>query len=232
MFGVGLTMARTIAPAPGKTAVLNLDWDCPKVNMAAKDLAMTGLWSRCQRKVDDCCLRYDNNPRAMKREWIATVANTEHSVVIEPQSPGRWNVVIGDRQRLVDARRISDTTWSLAIDGEAWLVDLATDGTTTVAMVGSTEISLTLEDARRRRLSGSVQRPDDEGQVVRAPIAGKVVKSIVKVGDQVAVGDALMVLEAMKMENEIRASVAGVVVSVNVEAGHSVESREILLVIE
>ena len=65
-----------------------------------------------------------------------------------------------------------------------------------------------------------------------APIAGKVVKIFVEVGAEVEPGQAVVVLEAMKMENEIKASRAGRVSTIHVAPGASVETRAKLVSIE
>lgn len=64
---------------------------------------------------------------------------------------------------------------------------------------------------------------------VEAPMPGTVLKMNVKVGDTVAEGQAVAVLEAMKMENDIVAPSAGTVASVNVSVGDSVNSGDVLV---
>ena len=61
---------------------------------------------------------------------------------------------------------------------------------------------------------------------------GKVVKLLVAVGDEVAEGQGVLLIEAMKMENELRAPKAGRVVSIAVAEGQTVEGRTELVVIE
>ena len=69
-----------------------------------------------------------------------------------------------------------------------------------------------------------------EGSVkIEAPMPGTVLKVNVKVGDKVSAGDAVVVLEAMKMENEIAAPSDGVVASVNVSQGASVDTGALLI---
>ena len=66
---------------------------------------------------------------------------------------------------------------------------------------------------------------------VTAPIAGKVWKILVKVGDQVQEEDELMILEAMKMENPIYAPVGGTIAEIKVSENDQVEPNQLLLVI-
>ncbi len=66
-------------------------------------------------------------------------------------------------------------------------------------------------------------------QEVRAPMPGKVVRIEVKTGDTVKAGAGLLVLEAMKMENEIKSSFAGIIEAVHATPGKAVEKGELLL---
>jgi len=70
------------------------------------------------------------------------------------------------------------------------------------------------------------------GSAVEAPMPGTVLDIKVNVGDSVSNGDVLMILEAMKMENEIMAPTAGKVASINVNKGASVDGGDVLIVIE
>lgn len=70
------------------------------------------------------------------------------------------------------------------------------------------------------------------GTVMRAPMPGKILRVVAKEGAKVAYGDTLLVLEAMKMENEIRATAAGIVKSLPVAAGATVGAGDVLAVIE
>ena len=61
---------------------------------------------------------------------------------------------------------------------------------------------------------------------------GRVVRVLVSIGDRVLAGQPIVVVEAMKMENELRSPKDGVVREVNVQAGGAVEARAVLVVIE
>jgi pyruvate carboxylase subunit B len=84
----------------------------------------------------------------------------------------------------------------------------------------------------RRRGRGRITEGDHFANgrwLLRAPLTGVVVESRVAVGDAVAQGDVLIVVEAMKMLNELRARVAGAISAVHPEAGQRVEIGEILV---
>ena len=91
-----------------------------------------------------------------------------------------------------------------------------------------------VEDERTRHIRelASHAMPVDTTRVLRAPMPGLIVRVDARVGQKVEEGDSLVVMEAMKMENELRADVAGTVVSVEVEPGQAVERDVVLLRLE
>jgi biotin carboxyl carrier protein len=91
-----------------------------------------------------------------------------------------------------------------------------------------------IEDERTRRLNaGRKMAALPEGELkVLAPIPGLVIKVLVEAGDEIHEGQALVLLEAMKMENEIRALRGGVVHRIEVAPGQRVEQNGVLLILE
>ena len=96
------------------------------------------------------------------------------------------------------------------------------------------QFQVQVEDERTRKLNTGRKAPAlPHGELaIRAPIPGLVVKITVNEGDEVVDGQPLVILEAMKMENEIRSLRAGKVLSVKVTPGQRVEQNEVLLVVE
>ena len=67
---------------------------------------------------------------------------------------------------------------------------------------------------------------------LKAPMPGKVLEVMVEVGQEVAKGEGLLILEAMKMENVLKAEDGGIVKSVNVSVGEAVEKNNVLIEFE
>jgi len=162
-------------------------------------------------------------------------------------------VTMDGREWRVDAVRIDAHTLSLLVD-TVWLnetagspnaatppaglrpgyeVSIAPDlvGGLTVC-VGATPVPVALD--RRRRLG----RPGDAGatgtgpQRLVAPMPGKVVRVLVSPGEAVRARQSLVVVEAMKMENELRAGRDGIVAEVHAREGASVDAGALLIVIQ
>ena len=166
----------------------------------------------------------------MKKELLVSGAGRDAAISIEPGPDGGWQVAVDGVPRAVEARLLRPGTWSLILDGQSYVVDLDRRRAGVAASVGLAEVVLTVEDAQLRRLRQAAHRgPAPHGEEVRAPIAGKVVKWLCAVGDTVPAGQALAVLEAMKMENEIVAERGGTCTDVAKAPGQSVETGERLL---
>ncbi|MBI2685187.1 MAG: biotin/lipoyl-binding protein [Acidobacteria bacterium] len=98
-------------------------------------------------------------------------------------------------------------------------------------LVNGKEVSLTLADPRNRRRNGSGK--DDSGRRdIKAAMPGKVVKVLVEPGQAVDAGAGLLILEAMKMQNEVRSPGAGAVGAVRVTVGDTVASGQVLVTLE
>lgn len=168
----------------------------------------------------------------MKRDLIVTAEGRDRTVSVEgPLPDGRFRVAIDGAERLVDARALRPGTWSLVIDGRSFVVDLDPRRAGIAASVGASEALLTVEDAMHRRLATAAAggRTLAKGEAIRAPIAGKVVKVLVEVGAEVAPGTPVIVLEAMKMENELVAERGGTVSAIAKVAGQAVDTGDLLV---
>ncbi len=99
-------------------------------------------------------------------------------------------------------------------------------------IVGTTRYAVTLTDPKRLSSGASTIAYDDDAARIVAPMPGKVVRVMVEAGSKVAAGEGLIVVEAMKMQNEIKAPKAGKVTVLNTQTGATVNGGEVLAVIE
>jgi biotin carboxyl carrier protein len=124
--------------------------------------------------------------------------------------------------------------YSLIIEGHSYDVHVDEDSADEEQLevhLLSHALSLRASDARKRRVAKNADGPDGPVQVT-APMPGRVVKLLAPEGTAVTRGDGIIVLEAMKMENELKAPRDGVVASVRVEEGQGVEGGALLATIE
>ena len=157
------------------------------------------------------------------------------TVGVEPgDQPGRFAVTVNGRERTFDAAWIDDDTVSL-IEGTSVRearIDARADGVVAV-QVGSRRFEVAASHERRRHPRAPSNAPSGaRGASVKSPMPGRVVRVLVAAGERVNAAQPLVVVEAMKMENELRAPSDGVVTRVGVEAGASVDAGAVLVVIE
>ena len=161
-------------------------------------------------------------------------------VSVEPMASGsgRFRVTIDGRTREVDARSVDAWTLSLIVldaaggaSHEVGLVDSGVPGELIVqTREGPLRAVVKGRKAQRGRSADSAG-PSGEQRVV-APMPGKVVRVLVAQGAAVQARQGLVVIEAMKMENELTSPTAGRVKAIAVEEGMSVERGRLLVVIE
>lgn len=138
-------------------------------------------------------------------------------------------VVVEGRRLEVDWRAGADFA-SMVISGRSYEVGLVPRPTGYTVVLPEDSIEVELRDAgagpatASRRASGGPLR-------VSAPMPGKIVRVLVQAGQAVAAGQGLVVMEAMKMENELRAPRPGTVRELAVGEGQAVETGTLLLVL-
>ena len=158
------------------------------------------------------------------------------TVAVERAGAGRYRVLLDGHSHVVDAVRIGGFGLSLLLDGsgDSREVQIAPGGAPGEMLVRLDGRSVTALIDGRRTGRASVDGGTHAGgdQPVVAPMPGRVVRVLVARGDEVAARQGVVVVEAMKMENELRSPKAGRVKEVTVVAGASVDAGRVLIVIE
>ena len=142
---------------------------------------------------------------------------------------GAGRLRVGTSAHDVEMRRAGDG-WEVVVDGEAFTLGstaVAVDVVRGVARIGQEEVPFRVEEWV---LEGAAANGVAGGHTkVRSPMSGKLVEVRVREGATVGKGDVLFVLEAMKMQNEVRAPAAGVVASVQAKAGETLDTDRVVL---
>ncbi|HVA65150.1 MAG TPA: biotin/lipoyl-containing protein [Terriglobales bacterium] len=148
---------------------------------------------------------------------------------------GGWAISIDGSPVPADVTAVGDHGLSLLIDGRSWTFHWALDATTPAGSRlwvagGGHEAIATVRDPRRL----SALRPVEPSGTARllAPMAGKVVRLLAAVGDPIEAGQGVVVLEAMKMQNEVRSPKSGTLRTLAVTAGSTVAPGALLAEIE
>jgi biotin carboxyl carrier protein len=142
-------------------------------------------------------------------------------------------VTVDGHTRQVDVARIDAQTLSLIVDGACpkEAVVVADAAGQLVATVDGTPVAVSV-NGRRPRARDSAGHAGSGPQKVTAPMPGKIVRVLVAAGEAVHARQPVAVIEAMKMENELRAGRDGTVAEVLGRQGDSVEAGALLLVIQ
>jgi biotin carboxyl carrier protein len=166
-------------------------------------------------------------------KWVVTGPSGDHEVEVERSSEG-FEVIIGGRRHEIDLICLDGAVASLRFveDGRSFQVAYQHGGDHQWRVgVGEREFDLSVLTPVEA-IDTAAETAGSGPSRIEAPIPGKVVAVAVASGDEVASGQPLVVLEAMKMENELTADRQGRVVAVHVAPGDTVEAGELLVELE
>jgi biotin carboxyl carrier protein len=167
-------------------------------------------------EVDQCVIGSPFSARVNDKKFQVTLER-------EPSDGKNFSIKVGDKTYQVELGKIErNVVSSIKVNNIPFKFELKSPLTPKIQIVSPT--AATVQVQRTTRSQG-------EGVVV-APMAGRIISIKVKKGDSVKTGDALCVLEAMKMENEIASLKNGVVEDIMVEEGKAVNEGDVLMLIK
>ena len=144
------------------------------------------------------------------------------------RADGQWRFATDGRQVKADAVEIAPGTFSIVIGGR--VLEARVEGSTSELRIHieGEEHSASLRDPRRWR-RGDAARLESQGrQQVLAPMPGKIVRVLVKAGENIEVGQGIVVVEAMKMQNEVRSPKKGKIERIVVAEGQTVSAGQVV----
>jgi biotin carboxyl carrier protein len=165
--------------------------------------------------------------------YFAHSGGRDHRLDVRQEKDG-LHVRLDDREFQVDFLQVDPGLYSLLIGGRSYEVDLLEVEDALMVLVNGQPFRVEIQEERERRLRAAAGKGVVRvgKRAVTAPMPGKVVRLLVQPGDAVRAGDGIVVMEAMKMENELKAAAAGTVKEIRVEEGRAVSGGDVLVVIE
>ena len=178
-----------------------------------------------------------------KMKFVALMDGHQQTVEVQKdvENPDLYHMTLDGRRFDVDARRMPSQIVSMLLDNKSYDVDLeriakrndTLDGRVHVRVRGRVLRFEMLDERRLKMKEAQGFRMDVGGTAsIDSPMPGKVIKILVKEGEEVKAGQGIIVVEAMKMENEIKTPKAGVVKEIKVKEGDAVEAGARMALIE
>ncbi|MFW6184833.1 MAG: biotin/lipoyl-containing protein [Chloroflexota bacterium] len=163
-------------------------------------------------------------------KYITTVNDKEYIIEIDQEN----EITVNGQKHQIDFQQLSDGgSLSLIIDHQSLeaIVD-ERDDAWEVLLHGEL-YAVTVQDERSYRLAQARGKLSDDGDtvIIRSPMPGLILDVLVEKGDSVSKGQTVVILESMKMENELRAARDGQILRVHVEKGAGVEKNQDLVTI-
>jgi len=159
------------------------------------------------------------------------VGGKPHRLELEKAGAG-WKCRLDGKEVHVDAVLPRRDVLSLLIDGHAFEVKREQTATDLHMWVGSTRFAVELRDPRSLRARKGAALDEKGPRKILAPMPGRVVRVLVAEQAEVEAGQGIVVVEAMKMQNEIKSPKKGVVQKIFARAGAAVNAGEVLVIVE
>ena len=163
-------------------------------------------------------------------KYFVTIEDQSYEIEIGPKG----EITIDGEHLVVDLQSLaSQSVYSLILNGKSYEAFLNQTKVGTEVMVHGQRFIVEIEDERTRRLrevSGALKIQSGEIQL-KAPMPGLIISIPVEEGQEVGKGDTLIVLESMKMQNELKAPREAEVTGIRVKTGDNVDQNQILILL-
>ena len=159
------------------------------------------------------------------------VADKSHRVELRKEGNG-WRCRLDGLDIAVDAISTREGVLSILLEGKSYEVKQENTGTEVNIVVGNRRIPAQVRDPRSLRSRRVTEASSHGPKKITAPMPGKVVRILAPVGTSVEQGQGVIVIEAMKMQNELKAPKKGTVSKLSVREGAAVEAGQTLAEVE
>jgi biotin carboxyl carrier protein len=164
-------------------------------------------------------------------EFEFLVNNELRKISLEKQEDG-YHIADGEKMMTADIQPISPNVLSFMIAGRSYLVYIAKDKDKKYLCIGGRQFIIQEPGRETKGFPGGEEKAQEGKLLITAPMPGKVIKIHVAEKQEVRKNQTLAIVEAMKMENEMKSPVEGVVKKIFVSAGELVDSEKPLIELE
>jgi len=164
--------------------------------------------------------------------YVATIGEKEARVTVEEAGFARYKVTIDGQEHFVDAHQVQSSLWSVLYGAASFEVDVQGREEEHEVLIAGDCYKFSLMNEQRKALLRTAGKGGAGKAMVSSPMPGKVVKILVAAGEEVKTDQGVIVVEAMKMENELKSAVTGAVKEIFVKEGDVVESGAKLILVE
>ena len=173
---------------------------------------------------------YDSAASLTLMVYDVTIGGKDYRLELA-RAEGAWQCRLDGRDLRIDAVLPRRDVLSLLIDGKSYEIKRERSATGTYLWIGDTSYATELRDPRSLRGRKRGAGDEDGPQKLVAPMPGKVVRVLVAENAEVKAGQGIMVVEAMKMQNEIKSPKNGIVEKIVAE-GTNVNAGDVLAIVE
>ncbi|ADD68694.1 biotin/lipoyl attachment domain-containing protein [Denitrovibrio acetiphilus DSM 12809] len=170
-----------------------------------------------------------------KRNYFATIDGGEKEYIVElvENTQNQFTIDIDGRKHSIDFAMAGDDVYSIIIDGKSYAMEIDEKGDIfDILMENGDNFSIEVLDEMKRLMKMRHSAGLEGRQIIEAQMPGYIWKILVEKGQEVKAGEPLMILVAMKMENEIKAPKDGIVEDIFVELDQTIVTGDRLAVVE
>ena len=179
--------------------------------------------------------RIDNHKRKVGKNWVVTLQNVSHIVRIKADHKGSTVIFEdGEKVRVRSKWLPGQPLAKLRVNGENLVLKVETISAGYSVRTRGAEVKVRVRSSRNAELAALMpdKLPPDTSKMLLCPMPGLIVKVDVIEGDEVQEGQALCTVEAMKMENVLRAEKKGKVIKINAKAGDNLAVDDVIIEFE
>ena len=165
-------------------------------------------------------------------KYTVTVSGQRVDLEIDFNDPRKIEAQVSGRKYVLDSKTVEPGVYWFNWDSRSIELRVTPAVEGYIVSVDGHQVPIEIDDARSALRKAAAHRGHDGEVELRAPMPGKIVKVLLQAGAEVSANQGILVMEAMKMQNEIKSPKDGVVKRIAVQEGSAVNSGDLLTIVE